>query len=235
VPDLAAYSWAGVLLALRIAFVGLLYLFLLRAFRALTAELRVAREGAVPASAPAVAVPTEAGPRAQGGPPPSGVEGTWDEDDEWDQWEPEPATRAPAGASRRARLVGIGLLLGSGSLLLTALILGFSTGAPEADPQSATFAPPTTTPAPGRVTVGLAAVEDSGVRVTVDGVVDFAGVMRAGQQQQWEGTQRIQVWTDRGQTLLLSVNGQNLGPYSPAMGRPDWNRIDFGFWPGWEP
>ena len=41
------------------------------------------------------------------------------------------------------------------------------------------------------------------------------------------------MWTDKGKTLVLAVNGRDLGPYSPAMNHPDWNRIDFSFWPGW--
>lgn len=94
--------------------------------------------------------------------------------------------------------------------------------------------PPVETPTGNGVTVGLAAQEDSIVRVTVDGIVEFDGVLREGQRQLWEGRQRIQVRTENGQTLLLSVNGDDLGPYSPAMGHPEWNRIDFGFWPGWE-
>ncbi len=94
--------------------------------------------------------------------------------------------------------------------------------------------PPVEAPSGNGVTIGLAAQEDSTVRVTVDGVVEFDGMLRAGQRQLWEGRQRIQVRTENGQTLLLSVNGEDLGPYSPAMGHPDWDRIDFGFWPGWE-
>jgi hypothetical protein len=90
-------------------------------------------------------------------------------------------------------------------------------------------------PAPGRVSVDLVAQEDSGVRVTVDNVVQFNGVLRAGQHQRWEGGSAIQVWTDKGKTLLLAVNGHELGPYSPAMDRPDWNRIEYAFRPGWRP
>ena len=95
------------------------------------------------------------------------------------------------------------------------------------------FGPPVTAPAAGRVTVGLAATEDSGVRVTVDDVVQFDGILKAGQRQAYDGKSRIDVWTDKGKTLGLSVNGRDLGPYSPAMGHADWNRIDFSFWPGW--
>ena len=95
-----------------------------------------------------------------------------------------------------------------------------------------TSGPPAVAPGSGKVTVGLAATEDSGVRVTVDDVVQFDGTLKAGQRQSWEGKGRIDLWTDKGKTLLLAVNGKDLGPYSPAMGHADWNRIDFSFWPG---
>ena len=97
----------------------------------------------------------------------------------------------------------------------------------------APFGPATVTPAPGRVTVGVAAQTDARLRVTVDGAVQFEGMLAAGERQAWDGSQRIQVWTNSGRTLLLAVNGHDLGPYSPAMGHPDWNTIEFGFWPGW--
>ena len=106
--------------------------------------------------------------------------------------------------------------------------------APEAEATTVNpLEPPTVAPSPGQVTVGLATLEDAQVRVTVDGVVQFDGTLRRGQRQAWDGRERIQVWTDNGQQVQLAVNGVDLGAYSPAMGQPDWNRIDFGFWPGW--
>ena len=100
-------------------------------------------------------------------------------------------------------------------------------------PATAASGPPAKVPAAGRVTVGLFAKEDSGVRVTVDDVVQFDGILKAGESQAWEGKSGIDVWTDKGKTLGLAVNGKDLGPYSPAMGHADWNRIDYPFWPGW--
>jgi hypothetical protein len=88
-------------------------------------------------------------------------------------------------------------------------------------------------PAPGRVTVALAAKEPTNVRVTIDGTVQFEGTMRPGERRSWDGKSVIDVWTDKGKTLGLTVDGRDLGPYSPAMGHPDWNRIDYSFWPGW--
>jgi uncharacterized protein DUF4115 len=102
------------------------------------------------------------------------------------------------------------------------------TGAP-----GAPASPETVPPEPGQVTVSLAATTAARVRVTVDGTVEFDGTLAAGERQAWKGSERIQVWTDSGRTLLLAVNGQDLGPYSPAMGHPEWNQVDFGFWPGW--
>ena len=92
---------------------------------------------------------------------------------------------------------------------------------------------PLPTPAPGRVTVSLLAHEDSNVRVTVDGTVQFEGVMHPNERRNWDGKSGIDVWTDKGKTIALAVDGRDLGPYSPAMGHPDWNRIDYSFWPGW--
>lgn len=87
-------------------------------------------------------------------------------------------------------------------------------------------------PQPGQVTVGLVAQEDSNVRVTVDDIVEFDGVMSAGEKRTWEGSRYIQVRTDKGKTMLLSVNGTDRGEYSPSQGHPEWNTIDFKFWPG---
>ncbi|MEX2446688.1 MAG: RodZ domain-containing protein [Dehalococcoidia bacterium] len=155
-----------------------------------------------------------------------------------------PGRRAPAAQPQRRREALPWALFVPVAAGLAALIIGgalFAMRGP--DPQTPAqptaqaaqpSGPPLEAPMAGRVTVGLAATEDSAVRVTVDGVVQFDGVLRAGQRQAWEGGQRIQVWTDNGRTLQLAVNGLDLGAYSPAMEHPDWNRIDFGFWPGWE-
>jgi hypothetical protein len=147
------------------------------------------------------------------------------------------APPAPRGVPPRLAITlgGLALVVILGSAAALSLSGPETAAGPVSEPASANgpFGPPLREPAPGRVTVGLAAVEDSQVRVTVDGVVQFDGTMRARERQAWEGSERIQVWTDSGQTLQLAVNGTDLGAYSPAMGHPDWNRIDFGFWPGW--
>ncbi|MGE3961538.1 MAG: DUF4115 domain-containing protein [Dehalococcoidia bacterium] len=234
-------AWPLALLGLRILAVVLLYLFLLTAFRALRADLR----------APAlldrrVAAPGEAIPATRERYPGEDLD-EWDDDDRadggWGQpWETEPERVVPAPSPRvRARFwvpVAAAVLVAAfgGSALLLA---GGDPGAPptsatsEAEGPADPFEPPTVAPDPGRVTVGLAATEDAQVRVTIDGVVEFDGTLPRGERQAWEGGERIQVWTDSGTTLQLAVNGVDLGAYSPAMGHPDWNRIDFGFWPGW--
>lgn len=129
-------------------------------------------------------------------------------------------------------------LYGALAIVVGAVLL-FALRSPSTNPPATATAapgqtggPPAVAPGAGKVTVGLAATEDSGVRVTVDDVVQFDGTLKAGQRQSWEGKGRIDVWTDKGKTLLLAVNGKDLGPYSPAMGHADWNRIDFSFWPG---
>lgn len=222
---MADEAWPVVLLALRVGVVGVLYLFLLSGFRALRAELRA--PGLQIAMAP---------PEAAAQKPPQTVAAE-------QAAAPTVGRRRRRLGVRRARVpLPIGIPAGAAVLVL---VLGaaaaVATRGPEAlapgeiadAPTNEAFGPPAVKPASGRVTVGLAAQEDSLVRVTVDGVVQFDGTLRARQRQNWDGAQRVQVWTDKGKTLLIAINGENLGPYSPAMGHPDWNRIDFGFIPGW--
>ncbi len=241
-------GWPLVLLALRIGAVVLLYVFLLTAFRTLWADLRT------PAMAPDRPTDRERAPAR----PRAVPAGTFEEDlpplpppvpsraalaarEAWppDEWE-EAARRDVDGRGWRRVPARVALPVAAGvALVVLGGVAIFAGDEPPAEtattvaPTSEPFAPPAVAPAPNRVTVGLAAPEDAQVRVTVDGVVQFDGTLRAGQRQSWEGGERIQVWTDNGRNLLLAVNGQDLGPYSPAMGHPDWNRIDFGFWPGW--
>ncbi|MEX2373351.1 MAG: RodZ domain-containing protein [Dehalococcoidia bacterium] len=160
-----------------------------------------------------------------------------------------PAVSPGRSVVRRARpMVPMSIAVPTAAAVVAvglAAVALFATGDPPVDqvtqPPGATSTPgatadtgpPAVAPAAGQVTVGLAAQEDSNVRVTVDGVVQFNGVLRAGERQSHEGTRRIDVWTDKGKTIEIAINGEDLGPYSPAMGHPDWNRIDFGFWPGW--
>ena len=230
---MGADTWPLVLLGLRVGAVVLLYLFLLTAFRALRADLR----GAV---APEHAPGSEVAPRED--PWPSAAATS---DDDWDnEVAPAPTRpmRAPSVGGLRLQLwlpiAAAVLVAGFGGTAL--LLRGDDPGAPPAatapEAEATTvnpLEPPTVAPSPGQVTVGLATLEDAQVRVTVDGVVQFDGTLRRGQRQAWDGRERIQVWTDNGQQVQLAVNGVDLGAYSPAMGQPDWNRIDFGFWPGW--
>ncbi len=223
---MADEAWPVVLLALRAVVVVVLYLFLLSGFRTLRAELRAP---AIQITVPPVAVPPERTPLEVAAPAAA------------------PAPAVPAAPRRRAtrtrRRIPLALGIPAGAAVFV-VVLGaaaLATRAPGtvapgevADaPANETFGPPVVKPASGHVTVGLAAQEDSLVRVTVDSVVQFDGTLRARQRQSWDGTQRVQVWTDKGKTLLIAINGDSLGPYSPAMGHAEWNRIDFGFIPGW--
>ena len=229
-------AWPAILLALRVGALVVLYLFLFAAFRALRADLRAAPVATEQRTATTPTVEDRVPQDATDLPPLDDDEGVADE---------EPADfsadRAPSPAAQR-RTVPMPIAIPSAAVALV-LVLGSIAALVAREPaseraeapasESAPFGPPTVTPALGRVSVGLAATEDSQVRVTVDGVVQFDGTLRARERQSWEGSERIQIWTDKGRTLHLSVNGNDLGPYSPAMGHPDWNRIDFGFWPGW--
>jgi len=250
-------SWPLVLLAMRLGVAAALYLFLLTAFSTLRRELGARSQPAARdiqrsrGSDPMdrASVPYEDDAYADE------YEGQYEEQ----VWEPDPlpplTSALPATTTDRprrivrhrertdGRTIRWSLVVPIvGGVLAVALAVGgvFATRAPGEQagvvPPTGTdgpFGPPTITPASGQVTVGLAATEDSAIRVTVDGVVQFDGKLSAGERQSWTGSARIQVWTDKGKTLELSVNGNDLGPYSPAMGHPDWNRIDFGFWPGW--
>lgn len=230
-----AETWPLVLLGLRLAAVVLLYLFLMTAFRALRADLRgaVAPERAI-APPPAEAWREEALAGAAVADAPA----------DWDAEPlevPRPPARLVPASGPRLRLwlpvAAAVLVAGFGGTAL--LLAGTDPGAPPASAPEAEattvnpLEPPTVTPAAGRVTVGLATLEDAQLRVTVDGVVEFDGTLRRGQRQAWDADERIQVWTDNGKQVQLAVNGVDLGAYSPAMGHPNWNRVDFGFWPGW--
>ncbi|RLT38165.1 MAG: DUF4115 domain-containing protein [Chloroflexi bacterium] len=242
---MADEAWPVVLLGLRISVVLVLYLFLLSGFRALRSELRAPTFELSPTAPAAPAAAQRRAPARARIETPDRV--TPAVDDEYDPlplplpFEPDAPPDRPTSTRRR---VPLALAIPAGAAALV-LVLGgaaaLATRSPEARtpggvttaPASEAFGPPVVKPAAGRVTVGLAAQEDSLVRVTVDGVVQFDGTLKARQRQAWEGGQRIQVWTDKGKTVLIAINGDNLGPYSPSMGQPDWNRIDFGFAPGW--
>jgi hypothetical protein len=83
----------------------------------------------------------------------------------------------------------------------------------------------------------VAAQQDEQVRVTVDGAPTpaFAGVLKAGESRSWEGGSRVQLWTNNGKNLTVTVNGFPLGALSPAVGHPDWNTVDWGWNAGWRP
>jgi hypothetical protein len=213
-------GWPLVLLGLRIAAVALLYLFLFSAFWALRGELSATR---TPSAEPLPTAPPRPDPEPYREPAPGPA---------------RPPRRSPARVAMASASVALVIVLAGGALFAIGDALRSRGDPPEVPTDQAAasvapFGPPAVTPVSGQVTVGLAATTDAQLRVTVDGTVQFQGTLAAGQRQAWDGRQRIQVWTDSGRTLLLAVNGRNLGPYSHAMGHPDWNRIDFGFWPGW--
>jgi hypothetical protein len=145
--------------------------------------------------------------------------------------------------STRARRRTSGVLLGGVTLGVAVLVLGGLSALalmqqePPPPPAATAVAstPGPAQPVPGQVLVVLRAQEESFVRATVDGTVLFDGTMRAGESKSWQGRQRVQVYTNKGRSMLITINGNELGAYSPAMGHPDWNQIDFGFGPDWRP
>ncbi|MFN8637872.1 MAG: DUF4115 domain-containing protein [Dehalococcoidia bacterium] len=128
--------------------------------------------------------------------------------------------------------LGVSVLVLGG---LSVMVLGQRAAAPPSagTPVASEQGPPQ--PLAGQVLVIVRAQEESFVRATVDGTVLFDGTMRSGETKSWQGRQRVQVYTNKGRSMNITINGTDLGPYSPAMGHPDWNQIDFGFGPDWRP
>jgi hypothetical protein len=108
---------------------------------------------------------------------------------------------------------------------------------PAASPvASSTAAAAAPTPAPpDRATLTLMALADAQVTVAVDSATVFAGTLRAGEQSSWEGSSRVQVSTSSGRNIAVTVNGYSLGPLSLAVGHPEWNHVDWGWFAGWSP
>jgi hypothetical protein len=84
-------------------------------------------------------------------------------------------------------------------------------------------------------TLTLLPQADVEVRVTVDDVVVFAGTLPAYQPVSWDAGRRVQVWTDGGNDLFVTVNGYPLGALSSAIGHPEWNTVDWGWPADWTP
>lgn len=81
---------------------------------------------------------------------------------------------------------------------------------------TATAAPPAVTPTfpvnpDGSVMLTLEATEHVWVRVTVDGITAFEGILSPGQAQSWSGREEVAVDTGNGAGLLVTVNGQSQG------------------------
>lgn len=229
-------GWPLILLAIRLLIVLGLYGFVLITVRALRAELRARTMPAVASALPAripqrdVAPPLEA-PR----PTPVASEAVSAPIESATIARPRrrrtTETAGPRSMPPRPVLVALYACLSLvvvGGIVFALRSMPASSGSPTPSAQQALA-----TPAPGHVTVSLLAHEDTSVRVTVDGTVQFDSVMRPNERRSWDGKSGIDVWTDKGRTLGLAVDGRDLGPYSPAMGHPDWNRIDYSFWPGW--
>ncbi len=171
--------------------------------------------------------------------------------------EARPAPRVQSAAARRDReatravsrrrgasplsmlltVVGFGLIAALGVVLVALGVQLAGRGpADEAAVNASPSVAASPTPAPpNRATLTLVARQDARVRISVDGGVAFTGVLRSGESRSWEGSNRVQVWTDNGKDLVVTVNGFSLGPLSPAVGHPDWNTVDWGWDAGWKP
>ncbi len=65
------------------------------------------------------------------------------------------------------------------------------------------------------VVVRAEATEGVWVRVTIDGQLAQEGLLVAGEQALWSGTQSIRIRSGNARALSVSVNGQDLGPLGP--------------------
>lgn len=143
-----------------------------------------------------------------------------------------------SGMSTLVTIVGFGLMAALGAVLL---VIGVQAmGGNTSNGAGVDIAPTTTaaapTPAPADLaTLSITAQQDAQVRISVDGAVAFTGVLAANETRSWEGSSRVQVWTNNGKNLLVTVNGFELGALSPAVGHPDWNTVDWGWVAGWRP
>ncbi len=125
---------------------------------------------------------------------------------------------------------------GGGGAAATA---GATPTAPAGAARTATPAPSatrTSTPAPANAaTLEVQARQQANVRVTVYGRSEFEGTLRAGETRSWAGSARVQLWTDNGKNVAVTVNGFDLGALATAVGHPDWNTVDWGWAAGWRP
>jgi len=148
-----------------------------------------------------------------------------------------PRRQSSSALSRLLLVAGIGVIAALGiAFMLIGLDLqgGGSSNGATVDASPPTASSPTPAPA-DRATLTVVAQQDSQVVISVDGAVAFSGVLRAGESRSWEGNTRVQVWTDNGKNIAVTVNGFSLGPLSPAVGHPDWNTVDWGWQAGWHP
>jgi hypothetical protein len=83
-------------------------------------------------------------------------------------------------------------------------------------PSQAPVAPPTPTPDSGEMhAVTIQAQEEAWVTVTVDGVVEFAAVMDAGDTLNFEG-ESIEIYTSNATNVYLWADGEDLGLVSES-------------------
>lgn len=64
---------------------------------------------------------------------------------------------------------------------------------------------------PQEVEVNMVALRDVEVRVVVDGIPSFEGVLGEDEARSFAGEEEIQVWLATGKLVKLEVNGKNLG------------------------
>ena len=93
-------------------------------------------------------------------------------------------------------------------------------------------APPNLPVLPQTVEVNMTALRDVEVRVVVDGVATFEGVLRQDEARSFAGQREVEVWLATGKLVRLEVNGRSLGkpgqpvtPFERTFHRTDF-RVD---------
>ncbi len=96
-------------------------------------------------------------------------------------------------------------------VLVAAAAIGLLSRSNSAPIPALPSAPPNLPVLPQTVEVNMTALRDVEVRVVVDGVPRFEGVLRQDEARSFEGQKEIEVWLATGKLVKLEVNGRNLG------------------------
>lgn len=115
-------------------------------------------------------------------------------------------------------LVGIGGVIGLTNLAnrdegqLTEEETSAPPSADDSQPPEPVVEDPAPAIPPGVVQISLSLTGDSWMRVTVDGQVDFEGILSQGEERTWQADDEVSLTLGNAGAVLLSVNGQAAEP-----------------------